>query len=147
LRERFKNKYRIESTRLQGHDYGNNGAYFVTICTADKFEFLGKIIVVREKTHERVAQKIQPKHFPQILEDVQFRPNPIGEVAINFWKEIPTHYPFVKLDEFQFMPNHLHGIIIISKPTIPNIQNYHYKNKFGPQSGNLSAILRGYKAR
>ena len=31
----FKNKYRIESTRLKGWEFRWNAAYFITICTAD----------------------------------------------------------------------------------------------------------------
>jgi len=29
--------------------------------------------------------------------------------------QIPEHFPFVILDEFMIMPNHIHGIIIIDK--------------------------------
>ncbi len=31
--DKFQNKYRIPSTRLQNWDYGWNAPYFVTICT------------------------------------------------------------------------------------------------------------------
>jgi hypothetical protein len=43
------------------------------------------------------------------------------------------------------MPNHLHGIIFISSNFTPEI-NSDYENKFGPQSKNLSSIIRGYKS-
>lgn len=33
MSEKFKGKYRNESTRLQHWDYGWNASYFVTICT------------------------------------------------------------------------------------------------------------------
>ena len=39
----------------------------------------------------------------------------LGKTAENCWCEIPHHFPFVKLDEFVIMPNHIHGIIIIEK--------------------------------
>ena len=32
----YKNKYRVESTRLAGWDYSSPGYYFVTICTKYK---------------------------------------------------------------------------------------------------------------
>lgn len=41
--EKFQNKYRIGSARAQWWDYGWNGAYFITICTADKEHFFGEI--------------------------------------------------------------------------------------------------------
>ena len=45
----------------------------------------------------------------------------IGKTAENCWCEIPRHFPFVKLDEYVIMPNHIHGIIIIEKPMICNV--------------------------
>jgi len=33
-----------------------------------------------------------------------------------FWLAIPAHFPFVKLDQFIIMPNHIHGIIGIDNP-------------------------------
>ena len=43
-------------------------------------------------------------------------PTPLGQAAVDFWNEIPAHFPFVVLDAFVVMPNHVHGIIIIDKP-------------------------------
>jgi len=40
------------------------------------------------------------------------------------------------------MPNHIHGIIFINKP---DKVDWNY-NKFGAQSQNLGAVMRGYKA-
>ena len=39
----------------------------------------------------------------------------IGKMAQKYWLEITYHFPFVKLDEFVIMPNHIHGIISIAK--------------------------------
>ncbi len=33
MTEKYQNKYRIASARLQSWDYANEGAYFITICT------------------------------------------------------------------------------------------------------------------
>jgi REP element-mobilizing transposase RayT len=88
---KFKNTYRIESARLQNWDYGNNGAYFITICTKNRICFFG------EGLHEKI----------------QF--NETGIIAEKIWFEIPKHFPFVELDQFVVMPNHIHGIIIINK--------------------------------
>ena len=139
MSEKFKNKYTIKSTRLENYDYSQNGLYFVTICTKDREESFGEI-----------------KDEKMILNDV-------GEIAHKFWQEIPKHFPFVILDEFVMMPNHVHGILeinwnIIGEPTemqdIPKVEtqdfaslqvNGQYKNKFGPQSKNLASIIRGFK--
>jgi hypothetical protein len=39
----------------------------------------------------------------------------IGQIAHDCWSEIQQHFPFVILDEFVIMPNHVHGIVIIDK--------------------------------
>lgn len=40
---KFRNKYRIASTRFKNYDYSLDGAYFITICNRDRKHFLGKL--------------------------------------------------------------------------------------------------------
>jgi len=119
----FRNRFRIESARLEGFDYGSNGAYFITIVTQNRRRYFGKI-QVNEK-----QEKI-------------FVPTAIGQLASENWKAIRDHYPFVILDEFVIMPDHMHGILIINKPE----SGFWKPNKFGPQSRNVPAIIRSYKS-
>lgn len=122
MAEKFKNKYRIPSNRLQGFDYGSDGAYFVTICTKNRSCYFGNIV--------------ETGNCPFL------RPTRIGQIAIDFWNDIPNHYPFVILDEFVVMPNHIHGILFFNKPDKTDWQ----PNQFGPQSQNLGAVIRAYKS-
>jgi putative transposase len=69
------------------------------------------------------------------------QPTIMGEIAYNNWLDIPNHFPFVELDAFIIMPNHIHGILFINKPDKTDWQ----VNKFGTQSMNLASIIRGYK--
>lgn len=123
----FKNRYRIDSTRLKGWDYSSNGCYFVTICVKDRRCVFGNV------------------------EDGRMVLTEIGCVADKCWVEIPDHFPFVKLYEHIVMPNHVHGIIVIDKPVVSvetqNIASLQIPqpNQFGPQSQNLGSIVRGYK--
>ena len=94
MQNKFKNKYRISSARLQSWDYSNNGAYFITICTQNRNHFFGKI-------------QNQEMHLSEI-----------GKLAEKYWLEIPEHFPFVELGNFVVMPNHFHGILIINKINI-----------------------------
>ena len=85
--------------------------------------------------------------------------SPLGHAAQDCWEKIPAHFPFVVLDEFVIMPNHVHGILVIDKPieietqnivethNIVETQNFASLrgNRFGPQSQNLASIVRGYK--
>jgi len=142
MSEKFQGKYRIPSARLQGYNYGQNGAYFITICTKHRSHYFGKIIS-------------QPGGGVETQYIASLHATPIGLVAIEYWEKIPEHFPFVVLDEYRVMPNHIHGIIILSKPIVDRVVETHndaslqdepYKNKFGPQSGNISSVIRGYKA-
>jgi len=120
MSKKFRNKYKIESARLKNWDYGSNAAYFVTICTKNRVCFFGDVV------------------------NTEMKLSRIGQMAHQCWLEIPEHFPFVVLDEFVIMPNHVHGIIIIDKPGGGNDQSLS-NNKFGPQSQNLASIIRGFK--
>ena len=86
--EKIMNKNR-QSIRLRGYDYSQSGAYFVTICTQNKKCFFGGI------TNEKMLL------------------NDSGRMINMIWNELPSNYSGVNVDEFQIMPNHVHGIIIL----------------------------------
>jgi len=88
--EKFKNKYRISSARLQSWDYGWDGAYFITICTHNRKHYFGEII------------------------DDKIQLSQIGVIADILWYEIKNHTNNIELNEFVVMPNHIHGILILN---------------------------------
>ncbi len=128
--DRYRNKYRISSARLDGWDYGSNGMYYVTICTKDRGRYFGDI----ERDTPSLSIPDAGIAFLQATE--------IGKVALNNWLGIPVFHPYVELDDFIIMPDHIHGILCIEKPDKTTWE----KNKFGSQSKNLASILRGYKS-
>ena len=40
--------------------------------------------------------------------------NDAGRVAAESWRWLASQYPYVTLDEWTVMPNHLHGILILT---------------------------------
>ncbi len=94
MAEKFRNKYRVPSARLQNWNYGSNGAYFITICTKEMQHFFGKVV------------------------DKKMILNSVGVLAEEYWIEIVKQFPYVELGNFQIMPNHMHGILIIDKSAI-----------------------------
>jgi putative transposase len=130
--QKFKNKYRISSARLKNYNYEQNGAYFITICTQNRGCYFGKI---ENKTMEL---------------------SKIGKMLKIEWTKTPEIRKNVLLGEWIIMPNHFHAIIIIENNVpvethcnaslkSPPFNQAKYKNTFGPQSNNLSAIIRGFK--
>ena len=82
-------RHHRRSIRLQGYDYAQAGAYFVTVNAEHRQCLFGEIV-------ER-----------------QMHLNPIGEMVLQVWEAIPDHYPGVEIDAFVVMPNHIHGIIVL----------------------------------
>jgi putative transposase len=128
MEEKYKNKYRTTSARLKGWDYGSQGLYFITICTKDRVHYFGEII------ENPVDTEIQKTAFLHETE--------IGNVAHDYWLQISKYFPFVELDEFVIMPDHIHGVLFINKPNKTDWQ----PNKFGVQIQNLAVVIRGYKS-
>ncbi|WP_414752685.1 transposase [Anabaena sp. CCY 9910] len=137
----FKNKYRVESTRLPNHDYSQNGWYFVTICTYERQWLFGDVV------------------------NSQVNLSEIGKIAAKFWDEIPQHSQNTYIDAYVIMPNHVHGIIVIDNPECRDVVRrdfacnvstsgddfddtdvYRNLSKISPKAGSLSAVIRSYKS-
>lgn len=83
-------KHHRRSIRLKGYDYSQSGAYFVTICTQNREHLFGDII------------------------NGAMHLNDVGAVVQGTWIDLPNRFPTVRLDTFVVMPNHIHGIIILT---------------------------------
>jgi len=144
MTEKFQNRYRIPSARLQGYDYGAHGSYFVTICTKNRECYFGNIVETHNcASHDTTTHpSVETHNFVETGNCPSLRPTIIGQTAIDYWSEIPKHFPFVELDEFVIMPNHLHGILFLNRPEKTDWQ----PNQFGVQSQNLGAIIRAFKS-
>ena len=78
------------SIRLRGYDYAASGTYFVTLCAHQRECLFGSIA------------------------DGESCLNDAGLVMERLWLKLPERFPDVVLDEYVVMPNHFHGIIVIS---------------------------------
>lgn len=122
-------KHHRRSIRLKGWDYRTPGLYFVTICT---------------------------KYRENLFENHRYR-----EIAESAWRAIPSkpHARHVALDEWVVMPNHLHGIIVIShtdpkggasktRPTVTDTNtNPHALSLLqNAPAGSLGVIVGSYKS-
>lgn len=113
------------SIRLKDYDYTQNGAYFVTICTHEKRCIFGQVV------------------------DGVMSLNEWGRVVQSCWDEIPVHYPMVELDAFVVMPNHVHGVVVITVSVgaqyiAPLPKHGATANNVTPNS--LGSIVRTFKA-
>ena len=122
-------KHHRRSIRLQGYDYSQAGAYYVTIVTYHRDCLFGEIV-----------------NEEMILND-------LGKIADECWRAIPEHFPNVELGAHVIMPNHAHGIIVIhNDESRPNVGATQWvaptpgTRPAGPKPGSLGAILGSYKS-
>lgn len=93
--------YHRRSIRLKNYDYNQSGAYFITICVQNRECLLGEI------------------------QNSNTQLNLFGDIVKQIWYQLPNHFPNVEIDAAVIMPNHFHGIILItpcrglvSKPSV-----------------------------
>ena len=106
------------SIRLQGYDYSLAGAYFLTLCTQGHSCLFGKIVAGQ-----------------MILND-------IGMAVADCWSQIPAHFPDAELDAWVVMPNHVHGIVVITSAAAPQIAP---STRPAGTSKTIGSVVRGVK--
>ena len=78
--------------------------------------------------------------------------NDLGKIADECWRAIPEHFLFVELGAHIIMPNHAHGIIVITDDGTSRgaamLRPYDDENphKINVKPGSLGAIVRSYKS-
>lgn len=87
---------RRHDIRLPEYDYLSPGTYFVTI-------------VLKNRSH--LFGAVGPEGV--VL-------NPIGIMIQEIWRGLPEALPWIVLDEFVLMPDHLHGLLTLGSD--PNVQ-------------------------
>ena len=122
-------KHHRRSIRLKGYDYSLAGTYFVTICVKERKCVFGDV-----------------QNSNVVL-------SPIGEIVYQCWNEIPNNFNSVKLYVFIVMPNHLHGIVVMTNDCSRGVQlnapTRNASNFYGlisPKQKTLSVIIRTFKA-
>lgn len=85
-----KTHTRKNTLRCKKWNYSGPGRYFITITV---------------HLHSHV--------FGQIRDGIMFH-SEIGAIAHQCWSDIPKHYTNAMLGDFIIMPNHMHGILILT---------------------------------
>jgi REP element-mobilizing transposase RayT len=114
------NRQHRRSLRLSGYDYAQAGAYFLTICTSGRAQLFGSV------------------------EDGAVELTETGRIVAEEWERTPAVRPNIDLDAFIVMPDHLHGIIVVTRrddeAPMPDSGRLHSPTR------TIGAIVRGFKA-
>jgi REP element-mobilizing transposase RayT len=135
---------RRRSIRLQGYDYSQAGAYFVTLCTQNRARLFGDVI------------------------NGEMRLNVAGNIVADEWIKTAEIHNRTELDEWVVMPNHFHGIMVITDASATNRDDVKKRNtgnyrradnrpvgRFtgrppvaptGPKPKSVGAVMAGFKS-
>ena len=127
-------KHHRRSIRLQAWDYRWPGAYFITVCTYRRVPLFGDVV------------------------GGQMALNPFGRIVADEWRRTKRVRDNVALDAFVAMPDHMHGVIVITTDPDNGDSNrgrgsspmnpYGHPNRTfgGAMAGSLSTIMRQFKS-
>ena len=82
-----------KTPRLKGYDYSSPGAYFVTICTAEKKCLFSNIVGAIHESPENIL-------------------TPYGECVRGVIEALPDRFG-ISIPKYVIMPNHIHLLIVI----------------------------------
>ncbi|MBT3943750.1 MAG: transposase [Chloroflexi bacterium] len=117
--------HRRNSLRLHGYDYASAGAYFVTVCSADRVPLFGEI------KDDRVVL------------------TPFGHIVSDRWHQAVTQVHGSEPDEFIVMADHFHAIVWLNTGVTTSSQNTVGANDYPPfasHRAHLRSLVRTFKA-
>lgn len=88
--------------RAVDHDYHERRIYLVTLVVEGRRPLLG-----------RLAGMVSAE--PGTLDYPHIEPTPLGAAVAKMWLTIPEHHPGVEVLAFQLMPDHVHGILFVTR--------------------------------
>ena len=113
-------KHNRHSIRLKNYDYSQAGAYFVSICVQNRECVFGNIV------------------------DGEMHLNKWGEIIAEEWMRSSEIRKEIKLDEFVVMPNHIHGIVMITEASVGATGRSPLPK--GPPAKSIGSFVAGFKS-
>ena len=86
-----------KNNRLAGYDYNTAGAYFLTLCTAERRCLLSRIVGTG------------------VLDGPKIELLPCGKVAEKYILQINDFYENLSVDSYVIMPNHIHILLNVNE--------------------------------
>ena len=85
--------------RMVSHDYQDRAIYLITLCNEGRMPLLGNLCGP-DSSHSQPWVTLTP----------------LGERVNAEWLGIPRYYPQIKVLALTVMPDHLHGILFVTRP-------------------------------
>lgn len=88
--------------RAVDNDYHERRIYLVTLVVEGRRPLLGRLA-------GSISAEPGTPDYPHV------EPTPLGAAVANMWLTIPEHHPGVEVLAFQLMPDHVHGILFVTR--------------------------------
>jgi REP element-mobilizing transposase RayT len=118
--KRKDEKQHRRSIRLKGYDYAREGMYFFTICTYDRQFLFGNVV------------------------NAEMKLNGFGHIVAEECRKSTDIRHEIELDMFTVMPNHLHGIVMVTDRDVGATGRSPFPS--GPSKRSLGAFVGGFKS-
>ena len=115
------NRHHRRSIRLQGYDYAQAGAYFITLCAQGRAHLFGRVMGGAVELSD------------------------IGQIVAEEWERTPAVRSNVELDAYVVMPDHMHGILVITHRD-DEADAPPATSALRSPKRTIGAIVRGFKA-
>jgi putative transposase len=119
--------HRRLSLRLRGFDYRSRGAYFITIVAQGRRCLLGEV-----------------RGDAMCL-------NPAGAMIHAKWFALPSRFPLLEPDAFVLMPNHVHGILVLTDTMGEGVgehkvRPYDQLHRSGTTAESIGRMIQAFKS-
>jgi REP element-mobilizing transposase RayT len=122
--------------RLKGYDYSKNNLYFITNCVKNNFCCLGRVVsvgtgrdlsVLYPENHppeNHPPANRPPANHPPEKHNVEYvmELNQYGLIVEKKINWLSNQYEYVKIHNYQVMPNHFHFILEINSNLIDGVK-------------------------
>ena len=108
------------SLRLESYNYADSGAYFVTIVAQNRQCIFGNVV------------------------DSKIELNEFGRILAEEWERSKDIRQEIALDAFVAMPNHIHGVLIMTNHDVGATGRSPFPS--GPSKRSLGAFVGGFKS-
>lgn len=92
--------------RKDSHNYYGRCIYMITIVTEGRRPLLGEL---------QAADAFHPQPWVKC--------SPLGSEVLRLWQVLPVKYPEIKTIGFQLMPDHVHGIVFVTREMRTHLGN------------------------
>ena len=102
--------------RLVGYDYSQSGAYFVTLCTHNRQNLLWNHVGTGLRACPVTKCAYPDADCDNRAGSTALPLSPIGAEVERSIRFLSNQSPYITVDHYVIMPNHVHMIVVIQNP-------------------------------